>query len=146
MRTDEKGQPMVKSKSQMTAVLRVLLISALWVSGSTAYAAPRVVCAKSAYEFALTNGQSLVEHAFELDNTGDVPLVIEKVRACCGASVKLSLQTIPPASHAVLDVSMDLRGKTGQIRKSIYVHTNDPDCPILSIRLIGVAPSKASSP
>ena len=137
---------MEKFKFRNIALLRFLVISCMWLAGESAHAVPRVVCVQPSYEFALSNGQYQVEHAFELLNEGDVPLVIERVHACCGASFKLTLSTIPPAARAVLAVSMDLRGKNGQIRKSIYVHTNDPQCPILSIRLIGLAPTMASSP
>lgn len=116
------------------------------LAGAIAHAGPRIVCAQPAFEFVISNGQSHVEHSFELGNEGDAPLVIEKVHACCGATVKWSLNTIPPAMNSVLEVSMDLRGKRGQIRKSIYVHTNDPQCPILSIRLIGMVPPVVVSP
>jgi hypothetical protein len=126
--------------------VRLLAIICVWLAGATVHAVPRVVCAQPAFEFVLTNGQSHVEHAFALGNEGDAPLVIEKIHACCGASVKLSLKTIPPATNSVLEVSMDLRGKSGQIRKSIYVHTNDPQCPILSIRLIGMVSPVVVSP
>ncbi len=135
----------MKQGIQNNIVFRFLVMGCLWLAGMPADAAPRVVCVQPSYEFAISNGQSQVEHVFELSNEGDVPLVIEKVHACCGATVKLSLSTIPPATRAVLEVSMDLRGKNGQIRKSIYVHTNDPQCPILSIRLIGIAASKGPS-
>lgn len=110
------------------------------------YAAPLVVCGKPVYEFVSSNGAASIVHEFEVANAGDVPLVIENVRACCGATVKVSLKTVPPASNTVLEVSLDLRGKSGKIRKSIYLQTNDPDRPVVPLRLIGEVGAKGGKP
>ena len=80
-----------------------------------------------------------ISHVFILCNQGESPLVITRVRACCGASYHLSTTNLPPATSAEIRVRLDLAGRTGPFRKTVYLHTNDPAHPITALRLIGFA-------
>ena len=88
-----------------------------------------------------------ISHVFILCNQGEAPLVITRVHACCGASYHLSATNLPPTTSAELRVRLDLAGRTGPFRKTVYLHTNDPTHPITALRLVGFAteyPAKES--
>lgn len=92
------------------------------------------------YDFgsALNTGQ--VAHVFVLRNTGSAKLDISKVQTSCGcATTKLGTNSIPPGAETELATALDLRGRSGPQRKSIYVHSNDPLKPIFQLQITGDA-------
>lgn len=71
-------------------------------------------------------GQQL-EHSFRLENTGDAPLLIEKIRSSCGCTAALlSDYQIQPGQSAQLRVTFDSTRFRGPVIKTVYVYTNDP--------------------
>jgi hypothetical protein len=78
-------------------------------------------------------------HVFSLRNAGQAPLHVLRVRSCCGASCSLSATNLPPGTSAQARVLLDLAGRSGSFRKTIYLHTNDPANPITPLRILGIA-------
>lgn len=97
---------------------------------------PRIHCATpeiSAGDFTPNVRQVFM---FELSNTGNAVLVISNVRACCGTTVELSQKVIPPGSNAVVNFTLRA-SRSGMIKKSFYIHSNDPINPVYQLRVTG---------
>jgi hypothetical protein len=72
----------------------------------------------------VTEGQK-VEVAFRFKNTGDKPLVIERVQPGCGCTVaETPKEPIAPGEEGVIKGAFDSNGRVGMQHKSIYVETN----------------------
>jgi hypothetical protein len=79
-----------------------------------------------------------VNHTFVLKNTGDSDLIITSVRAACGCTAtSLSKQSIPPGESADISTKLNLSGRTGTLRKTIRIESNDPATPALELALKG---------
>ena len=72
----------------------------------------------------ITEGQK-VEVAFHFKNTGNKPLVVEKVQPSCGCTVaETPKEPIAPGKEGVIKGAFDSNGRVGMQHKSIYVETN----------------------
>ena len=117
-----------------------VLASVLLLCVSTALAGePKLVCDEPVFSFGNVEGSNSVEHSFVLWNRGDAPIIIGKLRGCCGATVAVSAPTIAPGSNTILKIVLSLAGANGEVRKSVYVASNDPKQPYLQVRLEGMA-------
>lgn len=111
------------------------------VAGSAAQ--PRIVCLEPNFDFGRAIGTNDVSHAFKIVNEGDAPLKITRIHVGCGCTeAKVGADTIAPHSFTDLTVQFKTAGRVGPQRKSIYVHSNDPQSPILRLEMGGdiVAP------
>ncbi len=60
-------------------------------------------------------------------NSGDAPLQIKTITPSCGCTVaKMSSKSIAPHKSAALQLSLDTRGKKGDVYKNIVITSNDP--------------------
>lgn len=123
----------------------VLLFGLVAVCPSV-FAVPRVVCEKDNFDFGELKADQRVEHRFVLENRGDSPLVLGEVRGCCGASAVVRDRVVPPGSNTVCEVLFGLRGRSGQVQKSIYVESNDPARPHLRLTLAGTVQPVPGAP
>ena len=100
--------------------------------------APRLVCEQSTFEFGELDESAVVEHEFVLRNAGTAPLNITSVRAACGCTVA-SLQDpiVQPGTQTVIKARLSLQARRGHQSKSIYVQSNDPLMPYLSLWMNG---------
>jgi hypothetical protein len=72
----------------------------------------------------ITEGQKL-EVSFHFKNTGNYPLVIEKVRPSCGCTVpEESNEPVAPGNEGVIRASFNSEGKIGPNHKTLYVTAN----------------------
>lgn len=126
----------------------VLLVAFLVVRGSAqqtnsappAMAPPKVACAAPSWDFGRAANSSTVEHVFELANEGGAELQIQKVSTGCGCTAaRAGADRVGSGGKTQVSVSLSLAGRTGRQRKSIYVHTNDPERPILMLEMSGEA-------
>lgn len=99
-------------------------------------AAPALVIPAPHFDAGTVTNRFLT-HAFTLRNAGAAPLAITRIRACCGATCQLAATNLPPAATTELQVRLDLAGRSGAFRKTIYLHTSDPVRPIAAVRLTG---------
>ncbi|MCK5805107.1 MAG: DUF1573 domain-containing protein, partial [Lentisphaeria bacterium] len=101
---------------------------------------PKLVCGERVHDFGEQVNTSVVSHTFTLENRGSDPLVIEKIRKGCGCTTtRIGMRTIPPGESVDLDVSVDLKGRVGRQKKSVYLYTNDPTNRIVRLCMSGVA-------
>jgi len=78
-----------------------------------------------------------VTHEFTLTNTGDQILTIEKLDSTCGCTKAVKgASEVPPNEKTHILASFDTTGlKAGKKEKKIYVHSNDPKRPMVSLTL-----------
>jgi len=88
-----------------------------------------------------------VERTFLIRNDGGRPLLITHIQACCGLAVALAETNVPPSRETVLRATLKPGQGPGFVRKTIYLHTNDPESKIVALRLMGtVLPDSGSAP
>ena len=103
-------------------------------------ATPKAVCAVPVWDFGRVSNTSRVEHVFELANAGLAPLQIQRVATGCGCTAaQTGADHIEPGGKTQVTVRFNPAGRTGMQRKGVYVHTNDPEMPVLHLELIGEA-------
>jgi len=97
---------------------------------------PEAVFLRKVYNFGEIKEGEKVSTIFLLKNKGDSDLIINDIRVSCGCTaVLLSSKIIEPGKTAELKVTFDSKGFKGEIRKSIYVHSNDTRHPIIQLRI-----------
>lgn len=78
-----------------------------------------------------------VEYKFEFTNTGNSPLIINKVKASCGCtSPTWTEKPIMPGQKGYVSAVFDPRNRPGNFNKSIYVETNTEKAKIV-LRITG---------
>lgn len=89
-----------------------------------------------------------VEQVFHFSNRGDTPLVIDQVKPSCGCTVAaLSSSRVAPGAKGEIRTVFDSSRFSGEIHKSIYVTSNDPQQPTIELILRGfVTPEVVVSP
>lgn len=71
-------------------------------------------------------------------NTGDAPLVLSNVRACCGTTVSSWPQEpIMPGEDGVIEANFRLRHRAQRISRTVTVLSNSSDQPSLVYRITG---------
>ena len=74
---------------------------------------------------------------FIFENNGDAPLIITNVKSSCGCTIpKKPEAPIPPGQKGEIQVSYDTN-RIGVFRKTITVSTNDPNSPIIALKIGG---------
>jgi rhodanese-related sulfurtransferase len=115
-----------------------ILVLASVLFAVTVSAAPVLSVDNAAYDFGSVIEGTIVTHKFILTNTGDETLTISKVRASCGCTTTgLSDSTLGPGESVDLEARVDTTSFSGQIGKAVYVDSNDPATPTLTLRITG---------
>lgn len=72
----------------------------------------------------IEEGQKL-EVSFRFKNTGDKPLVIERVQPSCGCTVaQQAPEPVAPGAEGQIKASFNSQGRSGINHKSLYVYAN----------------------
>ncbi len=101
---------------------------------------PKIACEQPEFDFGERSNEEKVEHEFIIKNIGDAKLLIDKVRTTCGCTVaELEKKELEPGESTKVKAILTLRGRQGATTKSISVESNDPETPILTLTLKGVA-------
>lgn len=89
--------------------------------------AARLEAPQPVFDFGeVLKGES-VEHTFEFVNTGDAPLLIDRVKSTCGCTgVLLSEKTILPGDRGTVKATFDSSRFQGAVKKRILVYSNAP--------------------
>ena len=127
---------------------RMVLLSVSLVLGVAVFAAPRLVVPPEGIALGEIATGEESHGAVQLRNTGDSPLHVTRVKACCGATAELVPMVLPPGGAAELAVTLKPQFP-GALEKSVQVISDDPANPVVSIPVTGravegVAPSAAS--
>ncbi len=123
----------------MKSMKIVLSAAALVVLVATsACAAPRLFVPAEGVAFGEISAGEGATKSVELRNVSDVPVIVTRVKPCCGAEAELSSMSIAPSSAAALTVS--LRPTIpGEFSKHVRILCDDPECPVVVIPVTGTA-------
>lgn len=116
----------------------LLLLATLLLPTASLAAAPQLQAEAPIFNFGRIAEGSKIDHTFRFQNSGDAPLVINKVRSSCGCTAALlSADRLAPGEWGELKTTFDSRGFQGKINKTIYIHSNDPGPQPTRFRLQG---------
>lgn len=83
----------------------------------------------------------------EFSNTGEAPLLLSAVRACCGTRVvSWPRDPIMPGQKGTIKVEFRLPPRVHRISRTVTVTSNDTANPVSIYRLIGQVADRASTP
>ncbi|MFC1497397.1 DUF1573 domain-containing protein [Verrucomicrobiota bacterium] len=102
------------------------------------HAAPEITCDDLIYDFGKVKNNKPIKHTFIIRNSGNAPLKIGRVRACCGGKAKIGANSIAPGTNTTFMISLSLVGRKGELNKSFYIASNDPKCPYYQLKLRGM--------
>ncbi|MBN1820308.1 MAG: DUF1573 domain-containing protein [Prolixibacteraceae bacterium] len=76
--------------------------------------------------------------SFEFTNSGDVPLVLNSVRASCGCTTpKWTREPVAPGQKGTIQVSYNPQNRPGKFTKSVTVQSN-AETPVVNLTISGV--------
>lgn len=105
---------------------------------------PRIDFAETTFDFGKIEEGQVVEHVFAFTNSGNDTLRIGKIDASCGCTAALaSDQLIAPGGRGEIKASFNSAGRMGKTKKSIYVRSNDPGAPMVTLSFTVDIMSKA---
>lgn len=101
-------------------------------------AGPAIMFDKEVHDFGKVFSGEQVEATFEMSNTGDEKLVIDKVRTSCGCTKTIQGSTeLEPDGKSKIVAALDTAGmKAGDKKKSVTVYSNDPKRPKVKLKLL----------
>jgi len=125
---------MTRSTFRTTTIgILYLLLSTFALAVGTG---PRIRFQELTWDFGKTKERKVLMHRFSFENTGDSPLIIDKVTTSCGcAAAMLSKRTLAPGEKGEIMVHLSTRGYKGQIEKYIIIASNDPRAPELFLTI-----------
>lgn len=120
-------------------VLVITAVALLACTTGPAWAAPSLTVAQMEYNFGTVFQGESVRHTFIFTNSGDAPLMVEKVASSCGCTAALvSSKQLAPGSSGEIQTSFDSTRFRGEVSKLVYLYTNDPVRPMVQLRIRGV--------
>ena len=109
----------------MYRVLLAVLLVLCWVG--VALSAAQIHVPVSEVDMGVLYSGQKSKQTFVLENHGDKPLVINKVRTSCGCTSAFTRdKQIEPGESTELAVQFNSKGFRGNVLKKIMLYTNDP--------------------
>lgn len=103
-----------------------------------ASAAPTVSVPQPEHSFGKVFQGETVRHVFAFTNTGDARLTVDKVTSSCGCTAALaSANTLDPGQSGEIQTTFDSARFRGEVKKTVYLYTNDPAHPMIQLYLKG---------
>lgn len=105
----------------------VFIFMAILLATGMASAQKAVISADStSYDFGtIKEIDGKVSHTFTISNTGDMPLVINRVIASCGCTTpEWPKEPIAPGESGEIKVTFDPTGRQGTFTKTVSVYSN----------------------
>ena len=129
-----------KYKTLLFLLSFMLLIPAFYTKAKTIQNrnCPKIFCNNPTYNFGVRNSKTNVFHKFLIKNNGNIPLLIKRIRTCCGAKVETTTKNILPGKSTVINVKLPLNQFNGKLNRVIYIESNDTEKPIYKLSLTGV--------
>ncbi len=110
----------------------------IFCAASASAAGPHLTVGQKEFRFGEIFAGEKVDHLFKLRNSGDAPLVVERVKSSCGCTAAfLSNHSLLPGEEAELQAVFDSRRFQGPVVKTIYVYSNDPLQRVIQLHLRG---------
>jgi len=93
-------------------------------------AAPAIAVPNAVHDFGRVTRGKLIEHEFLVRNTGNADLTILRVSTSCGCTSASALPTvIESGKEGRVRVKFDTKGRSGEQRKTVTIHSDDPTTP-----------------
>jgi len=109
----------------------VIVIAAIFIFNNLQNKTPKVPkmsLSEEEWNFGKIKENEKANHIFTITNTGGEELVISRVRASCGCTATmLSSDHILPGKSAELKTTFNPSGYKGEVKKTIYIESNDPE-------------------
>ncbi len=103
-----------------------------------AYSPPKLVALANPWPVGTLPTEANVTVKVAIRNTGGQTVLLHKAEASCGCTVpQLSTRQLPPGHSAWVPVAMDTHLKLGDLKKTLWLYSNDPTTPKLEITLAG---------
>lgn len=100
--------------------------------------APHILIDEEEFNFGQCTEGEYINHEFTITNIGKSPLVIHKVKTSCGCTTSdLEKDTLQPNESTKIKARFSTYGKKGGQVKEIYIITNDPDQPKVTLKIMG---------
>jgi len=122
--------------------VHLLLLAAL--TGLVAYPASRLSFPPEGVAFGEIAVGKEISKSIEIRNDSSSTVVISHVKGCCGADVELSPMDIEPNAVATLSVVLK-QVVAGEFSKQVRIFCDDPECPMVSVPVSGVAVGEAGA-
>lgn len=120
-------------------MILVCLLPFIAVCATSVRGGPEIKCDEPTYNFGTVTDVVSIAHTFILRNIGDSNLVVNRVKAGCGCTTtSLSNTNIPPQGSVNIASRLSLKGIRGSTRKSIHVHSSDPQQSAYRLDITGV--------
>lgn len=123
----------------MTRMALLLLAALFCFSALPVFAAgPQIQVEQADFNFGQTFQGDKVSHTYRFQNSGDEPLIIDRVRSSCGCTAALlSTKILAPGDVAEINSTFDSARFSGAIAKTIYLYSNDPQQPVTELHIRG---------
>ena len=105
---------------------------------TVASAAPRLAVPPDGVVFGETPAGESASRSVELRNVSSSPVVVSKVKGCCGADAALSPMRIEPNGVTTLSVSLKPM-LPGGFSKHVTILCDDPESPVVVVPVTGTA-------
>jgi hypothetical protein len=109
--------------------LSVIFYSGILFFGfsSKAVAAPVLYIEKDVYNFGSILEGTIITHDFVVENKGDEPLLIPRVRSNCACAVADYTEKILPGEKGTVTIEFDSKGSSGTVNYKVRGDSDDPN-------------------
>lgn len=109
-------------KSKVLTALAFLVLTVFGLSAQKA----EITFTNTTYDFGQINeNDGNVSHVFEFTNTGDAPLVIQRVQASCGCTTpSWTKEPIAPGQKGTVTATYNPKGRPNSFHKMVTVYSN----------------------
>jgi len=131
------------SSGVATAALLLLALSPAASAGTSARpqasSGPRLTFDEQTFDFDKMYQEDTLTHEFKFRNTGNAPLIIEKIIITCGCAAALPPQReTAPGATSTIKVTFRAGRMRDKVTKHLYVDSNDPVEPRVTLTFTGV--------
>lgn len=109
------------------------------------FAVPRLAVPTEGVQFGEIAAGEATSRSVEIRNVSPFPIAFSQVKGCCGAEVSLAPMRIEPQASATLAVRIK-PADPGVFSKDIRIFCDDPECPVVTVPVSGVAVASADAP
>ncbi|MGD9160634.1 MAG: DUF1573 domain-containing protein [Desulfobacteraceae bacterium] len=132
-------------KSGKAVLQRIILtVSAIFYCGALLFgfsanagAAPVLYIEKDVYDFGTILEGTIITRDFIIENKGDEPLLIPRVRSNCACAVADYSEKILPGEKGSVTLEFDSKGSDGAVNYKIRGDSNDPNNEYFDLTIAG---------
>lgn len=100
---------------------------------------PDIQFKERVFDFGVVYKGDKVIHSYKFKNAGRGVLKIERVRSSCGCTaVNITSTEVEPGGCGEIKAIFHSKNYKGRTKKYIFVHSNDPDEPVITLEITGI--------